>query len=84
MERQKNTTRTVYSERLFYKVEGKPEHIKAMQGDYREPKKGEYYLSGAQPMAYLALNDISQKYYIANLVTVQTVRKYIATDYKGD
>lgn len=35
------------------------------KGEYREPKKGEWFLSGAIAEAYKAPNDLSQKYYIA-------------------
>jgi len=37
-------------------------------GIKRSPKKGEYFLSGAQPTAYLAPNDLSEKYYIAEII----------------
>lgn len=30
----------------------------------RHPKKGEYYVSGAEPMAYLAPNDLTSCYLI--------------------
>jgi len=35
---------------------------------YRTPKKGEYYISGAVPMAYIAPNDLSQNFYIAEII----------------
>jgi hypothetical protein len=35
-----------------------------IQVDYRAPKKGEWYLSGAIPEAYQAPNDLTQCYYI--------------------
>ena len=49
----------LYFERAFggyyyYKIVG-----------YREPKAGEYFVSGADPQAYLATNDLSTKYLIA-------------------
>ena len=37
--------------------------------EFREPKKGEYYLSGAIVEAYLAPNDLSAKYWIAKEVS---------------
>ncbi len=37
-------------------------------GSKRPPKKGEYFLSGAIPMAYKAPNDLSTVYYIAEIV----------------
>ena len=39
----------------------------------REPKKGEWYLSGAIPTAYKAPNDLSTEYVIAKLVKVESV-----------
>lgn len=37
-------------------------------GEYRHPKKGEWFLSGAIPKAYEAYNDMSRKYRIAKIV----------------
>lgn len=37
-------------------------------GEFRKPKKGEWYLSGAIPEAYQAINDYDQEYYIARIV----------------
>lgn len=34
-------------------------------GEYRAPKKGEYYLSGAEIVAWRAPNDFTQEYWIA-------------------
>jgi hypothetical protein len=34
-------------------------------GEFREPKKGEWYLSGAIVEAYRSPNDLSTKYWIA-------------------
>ena len=43
-------------------------------GEFRPPRKGEYYLSGAIIIAYLAPNDLSTPYWIAVPGTVrQTV-----------
>ena len=39
----------------------------------RCPMKGEWYLSGAEPMAYKAPNNLSTKFYIARLVRVKKV-----------
>jgi hypothetical protein len=41
---------------------------------YRAPKKGEYYLSGAIPMAYRALNDLSSEYFVVRPVTKHKLR----------
>lgn len=37
-------------------------------GEFREPKKGEFYLSGAIPEVYDAPNDLSTKYHIMRQV----------------
>ena len=36
--------------------------------EFRAPRKGEYFLSGALPIAYLAYNDMSTRYRIMRLV----------------
>jgi len=41
-------------------------------GEYRSPKKGEWYISGAIPSAYRAPNDLSSKYIIGKLVKFKT------------
>jgi hypothetical protein len=41
----------------------------AYTGDFRAPKKGEFYLSGAIVSAYRAPNDLAQKFHIARLVS---------------
>jgi len=43
-------------------------------GEKRPPRKGEYYLSGARPTAYLAPNDLSTSYIIAEVVVDSTPR----------
>ncbi len=47
--------------------------IKAiLSTEYRCPKKGEWYISGAIPQAYRAENDLSMKANIAKLVLTET------------
>lgn len=41
-------------------------------GEKRPPRKGEFYLSGAIPVAYRAPNDLDTPYLIARLVRVET------------
>lgn len=36
-------------------------------GEFREPKAGEWFLSGSPVEAYKAVNDLTMKYYIAEL-----------------
>jgi len=43
-------------------------------GEKRTPKKGEWYLSGAQVSAYRAPNDLSQEFHIAKLVLAGVVQ----------
>lgn len=42
-------------------------------GAIREPKAGEWYLSGAIITAYRAPNDLGTKYHIAKIVKVKVV-----------
>ena len=49
-------------------------------GEYREPRKGEYFLSGAIPEAYIAFNDLSVKYYILKQVKVKKETIYRIID----
>lgn len=57
-------------------------------GEYRPPKKGEWYLSGAIPHAYKAPNDLSTPFHILNLVKTETVTitkivKTLVVDFDG-
>ena len=48
--------------------------LKAVKtGEFREPRKGEWFLSGAIPEAYYALNDLGTKYHILKLVKVRKI-----------
>jgi hypothetical protein len=40
-------------------------------GEFREPKAGEWYLSGAIVTAYRAPNDLTQKFHIATVVKIK-------------
>jgi len=40
-------------------------------GEFRTPKRDEWYLSGAIPEAYKAANDLGSKFHILKLVKVQ-------------
>lgn len=46
-----------------------------MTGVVRPPKKGEWYISGAKPVAYKAPNDLTQKHVLAELVRVKRETK---------
>lgn len=53
-------------------------NIKAIRtGEFREPKAGEWYLSGAIPEAYRAPNDLTSKYHILKLVLTETITKTV-------
>lgn len=55
-----------------------PREVKAYRsGEFRNPKKGEWYISGAIPEAYQAKNDLSVPYLIARIVIVKEVTTYI-------
>ena len=41
-------------------------------GDFRPPRRGEFYLSGAIPQAWQAPNDLSTPYYILRPVELHT------------
>ena len=60
--------------------------IKAINsGVFRKPRKGEWFLSDAIPEAYRAPNDLSQKYFIANLIRLkQTILTEIIKTYKKE
>jgi hypothetical protein len=47
---------------------------------FRCPKKGEWYLSGALPKAYQSPNDLSTEYYIATIVRVKKETNYNITE----
>lgn len=69
----KETGGAPISERLL----GGPRSVRAVStGERRCPKKGEWYLSGAEITAYKAPNDLTTKYHMARLVRVRLVPSY--------
>ncbi len=52
----------------FIKIVGLVGPTVKMTGEFRAPKRGEFYLSGAIPEAYEAPNDLSQEFYIMERV----------------
>jgi hypothetical protein len=48
-------------------------------GEFRPPKRGEWYISGAIPEAYLAPNDLTVSYHIGVLVSGEVVKTFIVT-----
>lgn len=50
-----------------------PRDVHAVRtGEFREPQKGEWYLSGAIPGAWKAPNTLSTKFHICKLVRTRT------------
>ena len=47
--------------------------------EFRPPRKGEWYLSGASPAAYKAPNDLSQAFRIMRLVGIRREQKVVET-----
>jgi len=43
----------------------------ALTGEFRPPKKFEWYLSGAIPEAYQALDDLDQSYHILRIMKME-------------
>lgn len=44
-------------------------------GEFRPPKRGEWYLSGGPPNVWRAPNDLTTPFHIAKLVKVKTTTK---------
>lgn len=49
-------------------------------GEFRPPKKGEWYLSGAIPECYRAPNDLTQSHYIVKIVRIQRIETIIEVE----
>lgn len=49
-------------------------------GEHRIPKKGEWYLSGAEIVAYQARNDLLSPYHMAQLVIAEKVEYHVIID----
>jgi hypothetical protein len=52
-----------------------PNLMGKLTGEYRPPKAGEYYLSGAIPEVWKAGADLRSSYYVAKLVKVRRVTR---------
>lgn len=55
----------IYPGEHSYLIGGKADIQYKATGEYRPPRRGEYYLSGAIICAYRALNDLETSYWIA-------------------
>ena len=55
----------------------KPQEILDVQasrlGLFRPPRKGEWYLSGAVPEAYIATDDLSEAYHIVSVCVTEKI-----------
>lgn len=51
-----------------------------LTGEFRPPKKGEWYLSGAIPECYRAPNDLTQAFHIIKLVKIERIVTYVEVD----
>ncbi|MHA1285911.1 MAG: hypothetical protein ACTSPB_00780 [Candidatus Thorarchaeota archaeon] len=51
-----------------------------MTNEFRPPKKGEFYVSGAIPEVYEVPNDLSTSFYIIKLIHVSTETVYKAVE----
>ena len=58
----------------------KPNTAVQLTGEFRTPKRGEYFISGAIPTGYLALNDLNRGYYIGKLVRVKRVTNTVVIE----
>jgi len=48
-----------------------------LTGEFRPPKKGEWYLSGAIPGAYQAPNDLNDSYHILRIMKMEQRTTYV-------
>jgi hypothetical protein len=53
----------------------------ARTGQFRCPRAGEWFLSGALPEAYKAENDLSTAYHILRLVVVKTINTTVIEEF---
>jgi protocatechuate 3,4-dioxygenase beta subunit len=44
-----------------------------LTGEFRSPKKGEWYLSGAIPECYQAPHDLTNPFHIVKIVEMETI-----------
>lgn len=57
-------------------------YVQAIQtNEFRKPRKGDWYLSGAIPKAYKAENDLPSEYRIMQLIEVEREKKIDFTRY---
>jgi hypothetical protein len=48
-----------------------------LTGEFRPPKKGEWYLSGAIPEGYRAPNDLTTSFHILKLVRIKKIETIV-------
>lgn len=52
-------------------------NIRCVISKLSAPFKGEYYLSGSTREAHLALDDMTEKFYVVTLVQIETVERIV-------
>ena len=65
---------------IYIQTPFKKNHRAKLTGEYRHPRKGEWYISGDIPETYLAKNDLPSSYYIAKIYKVYVEQKDLITD----
>ena len=61
-------------------IRGNKDYMVQYTGEYREPRAGEFFISGAIPEGYFCHMNISTKYHIAKRVKVREVRYFVVVD----
>ncbi len=65
----------VYPGESFWRPGQRKHYVKT--GEFRKPLKGEFYLSGAIPLAYQALADCCSEYHVMREATAQELKAEI-------
>lgn len=66
------------SKKAIYRVDDRGKNFGAVwTGEFRSPKKGEYFLSGNPILAYKAFADMDSVYHIAEVYKVEEVTGYV-------
>lgn len=66
---------STFANKYLHKESNSECNLYVIATEFREPKEGEWYISGAIPEAYKAPNNLSQKYWCGKLVAVKEVKK---------
>lgn len=63
----------LHSDSLISVLGKRPQRHGILTGEFRPPKAGEWYLSGAIPECYRAPNDLTTAYQIVRIAETETV-----------